>query len=392
MSNDALHSLRACGSALALALATTLIGCDPGEATYDEGCDEAALREVPVEAETRGPWEVGTRTVELAGLTAEVWYPAKKVDVSHYDAATYDLREYLSEGDRRRVSDDRAVIQTCNCYRDLEPDLSHGPYPVVVFLHSRGGFPTQSLPQMTHWASRGFVVISAELPGLLIEDALATACNGTSIPSDAEGDARRLIQAIGSDAHALEFLGDRLDTERIGVVGHSAGGLALASLGDVAQVLIPMAAEGVQAGKALMSTLILGGTADEIVSYDAQRAGYATSPPPKRLVGIRNAGHLAFTEICSLRNAYREGLVEVMIDAGICGARQLGLQTQCDSDLLPDVRAWGVINAATSAALGETLQCAPELADTFDELRSDRRVAELLERPPQAVPSKPSKH
>lgn len=358
------------GGAAALAMAASLVACDPGE-MRTEGCEETTLRPVTTEADRRGPWQVGVRTVEIEGLTVEVWYPAYQTRSHELEPATYDFREYLSEHDRARVSDEHAPVQTCDCYRDLAPDTQHGPYPMVMFAHANGSVRTQSLPQMVHWASRGFVVIAADHPGLRLRDALATACDGTETPADVEGDLRRIAEAIRDGDEALAFLHGHVDTKRIGIAGHSAGGFALASLGDLAQVLIPMAADGVDAGAVLKSTLILGGLADAVVPYVYQRRGYALSPRPKRIVGLRDAGHLAFSELCTVRNAKGENLLRAGVQAEICGASRLGRSFQCDRGLLPESEAWPVIDAATAAVLEETLHCAPEMAETFDTLSTD---------------------
>lgn len=58
--------------------------------------------------------------------------------------------------------------------------LVHGPYPVVVFAHGFSGFSGQSLPQMTHWASRGFVVVSADHPSVGLRTFLRDGIMGVS--------------------------------------------------------------------------------------------------------------------------------------------------------------------------------------------------------------------
>ncbi|MCX4246784.1 alpha/beta hydrolase [Paraliomyxa miuraensis] len=380
--------VRALIGALALAMTASLPGCFADDSVYDLGCKYAHLRPVSFDPGDRGPWRVGVRTVEIGSSTVEVWYPAQKELLPvHYEPESYDLRQYLHPDDASLISDFDSPWQICNCHRDLVPDLAHGPYPVVVFLHGEGGFRTQSLPQVTHWASRGFIVLAADLPGLRLEDALASACNGAPIAHDARSDAVRMILAVRGSAMvrdgALAFLHGSIDAERIAVVGHAEGGSALASLGNLAQVLVPMAAAGVEAGKALRSTLILGGTADSIVSYETQGEGFSSSPSPKRLVGIRDAGHLSFTEICELRNGRGQSAIEVLVEVGVCGAEQLEPRVQCDPDRLSDPWAWSIIDTTTAAALGETLQCQPRLGDAFDTLLEDdpEGVAEVRQEP-----------
>lgn len=364
-------------------MATALAGCDPLDYPRIGGCDDTTLRPVTRDAAERGPWTVGVRTVEIEGLTVEVWYPAGRFDEARRRPVFYDLREYLSEADARLISNADTVRQPCDCYRDVPADTGRGPFPVVVFLHGQGGFRTQSLPQMLHWASRGFVVLAADHPGVRLQDALAaTGCSATTVPSDVRRDVKKMLAAARGEGRALEFLGQRLDASRVAIAGHSAGGLALATFGDLAQVLIPMAAKGVEPGRELSSTLVLGGTADRVVPYVNQRRGYAASPEPKRLVGLDGAGHLAFTSICTLANAQGQGLVEMAAEAGICGATRLAQQVQCDPRRLPDPRAWEIIDIATAAVLEETLHCDPSMADAFETLRTEySSVAEVREDP-----------
>lgn len=376
----AAHLLRSPALALALGATTALPGCDPGDLPRTEGCDDARLRPIQADTTARGPWTVGVRTVEVNGLKVEVWYPAASFSEAAHRPVFYDIRDQLPEAERTRISDEDAPRQPCDCYRDVPPDLANGPYPVVLFLHSQGGFRTQSLPQMLHWASRGFVVLAADHPGARLEDALTQACTGDAVPHDMRRDVEAMLAAARGHGDALEFLGQRIDGERIAIAGHSLGGIALASFGDLAQVLIPMAAQGVEPGDELRSTLVLGGTADAVVPYRQQQRGYATSPAPKRLVGLANAGHLVFSTACTITNSAGEGLGEIATEAGICGASQLVTQMQCDPRLLPEGEAWEVIDSVTAAVLEETLHCDAGAAATFETLLTDHAaVAELRE-------------
>jgi hypothetical protein len=153
------------------------------------------------------------------------------------------------------------------------------------------------------------------------------------------------------------------------MAGHSAGGGAIAGFGDDAQVLIPLASGGVEAGAALVSTLVMGGTADSVVPYSAQQDGFGSSPASKRLVGIENAGHLTFSEICSLSNAAGEDLLEIASAAGVCGAQFAGVLFQCSPDLVADAVGWDIIDFATSAALEETLHCS-SVGENFAQLQA----------------------
>jgi hypothetical protein len=173
--------------------------------------------------------------------------------------------------------------------RDLPLDEKRGPYPVVIFVHGTASFRTQSLTQMVHWASRGFVVLSADHPGIGLKDIIGNTFDFGNQSRNTD----RLVTAVQSPSGPLAFLAGRIDTARIALSGHSAGGNAIGGLDDRAGVLVrmPLAAGGTSAGAALVSTLVMGGKDDMIVQYSRQKMVYDASPPKKRLVGIANAGH-----------------------------------------------------------------------------------------------------
>jgi len=144
-------------------------------------------------------------------------------------------------------------------------------------------------------------------------------------------------------------------------------------------VLIPMAAGGVEAGAALKSTLVLGAQADQVVAYTSQQSGYDSSPARKRLVGISNSGHLAFSSLCSLANADGQDFVEIAGEFGICGAEFASFLFDCLDTYTPDATSWEITNYATSAVLEETLHCASN-GDAFAGFMAKfPEVDELLE-------------
>lgn len=326
----------------------------PGEAV---GCDGATLLAVPEDTSLAGPWPVGARTVKVGELTAEVWYPAEPGSDAGAEAVRYDIRTGLPDAEKDKVPDAKNPWQDCDCYRDLPLDAAHGPYPAVVFVHGTAGFRSQSLELVTHWASRGFVVIAADHPGLWLKDLLGSLC-GVPAPAQKLGaDISSLVGAIKVPVGDLGFLKDHVDSARIGMAGHSAGGSAIKSFGGVAQVLIPMAAGGVDAGAALKSTLVLGAQADQVVAYTGQQSGYDSSPARKRLVGISNSGHLAFSSLCSLKNADGEDFLTIADEFGVCGAQFAGALFDCKPTYTPDPTNWQISNYASSAVLEETLHC-----------------------------------
>jgi hypothetical protein len=343
------------------------------------GCDGAVFRELPSDPSLAGPWAVGARTAAVDGLTIETWYPAVPGSEIGLEAKVYDIREQLPASEMNKISDEENPAQPCQCHEDLPIDDAYGPYPVIVFVHGTAGFRTQSLHHMVHWASRGFVVLAADHPGLKLGDLLGAVCGETSPPQSLAADVAAMLAAARGETPGLQWLSPFVDADHVGLAGHSAGGRAVGGLSDVGRVIVPMAAGGVDPGSTVESVLVLGATGDSVVAYDQQLQGYDSSPAPKRLVGLDNGGHLAFSDICSLENDAGDDLITVATDNDVCGAQFATVLFQCGDDLLPDADGWAISRHASAAAFEETLQCR-DIGMAFAELASDfAGVAEVRE-------------
>lgn len=107
----------------------------------------------------RGPYAVGVRDFVIEAtkettrpLTVSVWYPAlnpKKLP----EAITYELG-FPTNAQPTFTIAGRAL-------RDAAPDLSGGPYPLLVHSHGGWGFRQDLVYLMEHLASHGFVVMAA---------------------------------------------------------------------------------------------------------------------------------------------------------------------------------------------------------------------------------------
>lgn len=338
-------------------------GAGPGET---QGCTpDVTLYATPDDSSARGPWPVGVRTATIAALTAEIWYPAELGSDAGKPPVTYDLRQWLPDSEMGKIPDEKTPLQTCGCSRDLPLDAAHGPYPVVVFIHGTAGFRTQSLAQMEHWASRGFVVVAADYPGLYLRDAL-----DLNLGADLTGDTQKILDALPAAGGDLAFLASHLDLTRIGLSGHSAGGNGVASFGSApgVRVIMPLAAGGTEPTPTLESTLVMGGKLDKVVAYDKQLAGYDSSAPKKRLVGVGNTGHLFPTDLCWMANKDGETIVETAQTYMIKNSQFASALFDCPEGQLARDKAEAIVNYATTAALEETLTCKP--GTPFDGLQT----------------------
>lgn len=344
----------------------------PSEVT----CDGASLYQTPDDPSARGPWPVGAKTVTVAGLTTEVWYPAKRGSEGGQTKARYDLRLQLPDAEQGKIPDADNPWQECDCYRDLPLDDGHGPYPLVLFIHGTAGFRSQSLTFMTHWASRGFVVVSSDHPGIMLKDVLAF-----NFSPNQAAEAGLVLDALAAPSGDLAFLQGHLAQGKIAMSGHSAGGGAVEGFGDRAKVIMPMAAGGVNAGAALSSSLVLGAQNDGIVAYSNQMSGYNDTPAKKRLVGIANAGHLAFSDLCFIGRD-QGGILQVAIDHGVNVSPLIAQLADdgCKDGQLSAEDGWAIVNYASAAVLEETLACSASAADKLKGIQTTfPSVADYLE-------------
>ena len=354
---------------------------DSGAGGTVAGCDQAMLLTNPSDYAAAGPSPVGVKTVVVGGLTTEVWYPAMPGSDQGKTPERYDIRRELFATEAAKISDTDNPWQSCDCVRDLPLDIAHGPYPVVLFVHGTASFRHQSLHFMTHWASRGFVVVAADHPGLKLGDLLAGVCGGSAPAQNLSGDLDMLIAALTTPTADLAFLATHVDMRHVAVTGHSAGGgAAVAAAGKPGvEVVIPMAGVGSTAmSSTLRSGLYFGGLADSIASWNQVKTAYTGAAKPRRLVGLKNAGHLTFSDLCDTKNAAGQDLLTIANQDGVCGANLAGALFDCDPSHLAGPTGWQIVNYATSAVLEQQLQC-QGATDLASHERADPNVAEYDE-------------
>jgi predicted dienelactone hydrolase len=284
-------------------------------------------------------------------------------------ATTYDVEDYLPNGQASKIPASANKLAECNCYRDLPVDTSHGPYPAVIFLHGTGYFRTASLSTMTQWASRGFIAVATDHAGLFLTDFLVTVSfggctGGTGVSYGSQNlgaDVDAMISALTNKTGGFATIGAAVDMSRIGIGGHSQGASNAAQFGNKPNVEVdmPLADLGgtvVPSTSALKSVLLVGGMSDSVVAYSSDMSAYSGSPSPKRLVGITGANHLDVTDLCSQTNASGQTAIEVASQYGVCGASTLAGLAKCGT-LSPPTIGPEIVNYVTTAALEETLHC-----------------------------------
>lgn len=195
--------------------------------------------------------------------------------------------------------------------------LPSEPEPVVVFSHGMYMCPTQSRFLTSALADAGYLVIAPRHAdsncefSLDVTDLSRYALKPSLLWSDADyrnrgDDIRRIVATLRHDPRFRE----RADVGRLALVGHSLGGYTVLGLGgawpswwlpEVKAIvaLTPYAlpyyrSDGLARLKA--PVMYQTGSLDAAFSLGGWGGGYGPSPPPKYLVEIDGAAHLAWTD------------------------------------------------------------------------------------------------
>lgn len=353
------------------------------------GCAGSTLLPLPDELAVRGPWDVGARTATVGRLTLEIYYPAEPGSTAGLPEVTYNLRDWLPEREQPKVPDMYATALGPfggKLFRDVPIDAGHGPYPVVIMIHGTASMRIGAASLQTHWASRGFIVVAADFPGMNLTDTLA-ATPQCSLPisgaQDIPGDVRAQIAALTAATGDLAFLASHVDVTRLALTGHSQGACNAALLSNLpnVQVIIPLTGSTTaSASTSLKSIMWISGMADTVIGYRTAQIGnavcpanpfgavsnfdaYTASPGPpavkKRIVAITGGGHLIPSDLCRTNSRGFSGVQEAGED-GVCGVYQaalLGLPALADCGTLGIEEGLDVVKYASTLALEETLHC-----------------------------------
>ena len=229
-------------------------------------------------------------------LPVDIWYPIDDPDGA-------ELTLYALQGD--------AGITSELAYRDAQPG-GPGARPLIVFSHGFGGINTQSVPLMEHLATHGFVVISPEHTGNINGD------NSSPDPAaDRVPDVTAVIDYMASrNAAAGDPFEGRVNTQEVGVAGHSFGGFtATASVtgydvfGPDSRVvaIMPIAAANARITDDELRgldvpALFLCGTLDSLLDQQIRSFDLASSSPDLFRVDAIGATHTHFANICQIGN------------------------------------------------------------------------------------------
>jgi predicted dienelactone hydrolase len=274
------------------ALALLLMGALPA------ACGGGEESKGPSDPGLTGPYPIGvteltfernsTTTGEPRTLRTIIWYPAD-------ESAKKQPEDLMLKGviDAKVTKDDR-------------------PLPIIMFSHGSGGTPYQSIYYTRHLASHGFVVVAPPHPGNTTADCLPCTDPAGLVDSflNRPDDITFVLDGLlARSAEPGSLFYDALDAGRVGMSGHSFGGLDTLRLavGDsrfLAALAMAPPGENIAprvGGKIEIPAMLMGGALDEVTTLDAQQAYFdslgADGPPHFLLIFLRG-GHLSYSDIC----------------------------------------------------------------------------------------------
>jgi dienelactone hydrolase len=308
-----------------------------------------------------GPFEVGVMTTQLAGEPVEIWYPAAEGASKGHERESYDMRAWLPDEDAAMIPDEESPVHETAAFRGVE--AAQGRFATVLFSHGLGGYRLQSSFLMTHLASWGLVVAAPEHPERGLKVILEGGSIGDDAPQTLRDTADLLRQLDGEAGHALE---GRIDVDRLVVSGHSQGGSAVTILADDEDFAVDAwvgLATAIAPNSGAPPGLMIGGTLDQFATPNTMQTQWddIVDSDVQRLIGIRDAGHMAFTDLCVI-GSDRGGVLQIAIDHGVViDDLIVDLASDgCQPEALDPQAAWPVINHYVTAHIFDALGEVPD--------------------------------
>ena len=273
----------------ATAVATACAG--PGPATPTRPSPAAA----PTDARTAAP----AQPAPAATTTTTAPGPP-------YVLASTTLR--LVDPSRPTVSHGRTIAASRTLTTEVWYPATGGPWPLVVFAHGYRIGPEPYAQLCQRWAMAGYVVAAPAFP--LTDAAVAGSALDEADINQQPGDVSFVVTALLAGASPLA---GRIDPTRVGVAGHSDGGETALAVGfdrqradpRVRAVIalsvqpLPPSATGLAAGspaqpaRPAVALLVAQGDRDTINPPALGLATYQRAAPPRWLVRLDGADHLA---------------------------------------------------------------------------------------------------
>ena len=283
-----------------------------------------------------GSYPVGVRTLVLVDksredgysggprtLVTEIWYPAadsarsgKKTTFSEFFGKHQEAAGELVGHFGGKLSE---VEERFRCFGIRGAALRAGRFPLLVFSHGNGGIRHQNVFQVEHLASHGYIVVSADHTG----NAGVTPLPARALPYDRSGRGRSardrpvdvsflITELLRLGARADGWLENRLDPDRIGILGHSFGGFTVCKVAETdrrVKAILPMTVA--YGRKTSVPMLLMLGERDRTMGSAGNavaRMYYKACSGPKHLVSLKRGGHFSFTDMDAISPGFGDGV------------------------------------------------------------------------------------
>lgn len=190
--------------------------------------------------------------------------------------------------------------------RDVPVNNAGGRHELIIFAHGFSSFRRQSASYAQFLATRGYVVASPDFPQSNINTPGGPRISAVlDQPADVTFIINELLRLNTTDG---DRLAGAIDPSRIGMTGHSLGGLTtmLAAYGPTRdpriKAVVAISPPGCFLPKDLgagidVPAMIIGGTREQIVDPASIRQAYDAAPSPGYFVQIVGADHIKFADI-----------------------------------------------------------------------------------------------
>lgn len=184
-----------------------------------------------------------------------------------------------------------------------------GNLPVLMFSHGSCGFPAQSIALTPYFASYGFIVVAPPHPGNMINEILTCGSQAAVTQSFVErpADVRFVLdQMLALNEDPDSFFFGAIDPDRIGMSGHSFGGLTTYRVTAMDERIVAGLALAPaffdiedEVGSIDVPMMVMGGSLDSVTEFDEDIGpSFELLGPPRYLVEMANTGHYAFNDVC----------------------------------------------------------------------------------------------
>lgn len=283
--------------------------------------------------ETMGRYQVGVTTKlyidydiyewwgdSFRTLRTEIWYPTQDTEGplnTIRDYAGTDNPEWLWGLVQILYGDKMDMFDTpTDSFRDAKP-IEEGSFPMVIFSHGLSGIRFQNYSFCERLASHGFIVVAPDHYGnaifsdigngkVVIFDPITIVTGITQHPRDVTF----LIDSLIDEAKDDDPIASRIDFGRIGISGHSYGGMTSLYSAQMDHRIHSVGAMNAPYFSQLpdwynVPTFYIMGGSDGMVAFfigsnEPVRRLYASQKGTRWYIEIRKAGHYSVTDVCDL--------------------------------------------------------------------------------------------